>query len=139
MARAAVMTEIDDDGSYEPTDTQLENDLPNGLSGPVDEPRRGDSDQEFQIVDTDDEFRPLTGPAAQPREEIRTDADPQPRVETPRERQSKAQRRASQRAARERSESELQAYRDENARLKHLVAELTLDKTMLQDVIRKKF
>ena len=118
MARAAVMTEIDDDGSYEPTDTQLENDLPNGLSGPVDEPRRGDSDQEFQIVDTDDEFRPLTGPAAQPREEIRTDADPQPRVETPRERQSKAQRRASQRAARERSESELQAYRDENARLR---------------------
>lgn len=29
--------------------------------------------------------------------------------------------------------------RDENTRLKQLVAELTLDKTMLQDVIRKKF
>ena len=84
MARAATMTEVDDDGSYEPTDSQLENDLPNGLTGPVDEPRHGDGDQEFQIVDTDDEFRPLTGPAAQPREEIRTDADSQPRVETPR-------------------------------------------------------
>jgi hypothetical protein len=118
MARAATMTEVDDDGSYEPTDTQLENDLPNGLSGPVDEPRRGDSDQEFQIVETDDDFRPLTGPAAPAREEIRTDADSQPRVESPRERQTKAQRRASVRAARERTESELAAYRDENAKLR---------------------
>jgi putative transposase len=29
--------------------------------------------------------------------------------------------------------------RDENTRLKQLVAELTLDKAMLQDVLRKKF
>jgi putative transposase len=28
---------------------------------------------------------------------------------------------------------------EENVRLKSLVAELTLDKTMLQDVLRKKF
>jgi putative transposase len=34
---------------------------------------------------------------------------------------------------------QLKQLRDENARLKNLVAELTLDKTMLQDVIRKKF
>jgi putative transposase len=33
---------------------------------------------------------------------------------------------------------ELQQLRDENTRLKQLVAELTLDKTMLQDVLRKK-
>ena len=34
---------------------------------------------------------------------------------------------------------QLKQPRDENTRLKQLVAELTLDKTMLQDVIRKKF
>jgi putative transposase len=34
---------------------------------------------------------------------------------------------------------QLKQLRDENTRLKQLVAELTLDKTMLQDVIRKKF
>jgi putative transposase len=34
---------------------------------------------------------------------------------------------------------QLKQLRDENIRLKQLVAELTLDKTMLQDVIRKKF
>ena len=34
---------------------------------------------------------------------------------------------------------QVRQLRDENARLKNLVAELTLDKTMLQDVIRKKF
>jgi len=33
---------------------------------------------------------------------------------------------------------QLKQLRDENARLKQLVAELTLDKTMLQDVLRKK-
>ena len=34
---------------------------------------------------------------------------------------------------------ELRQLRDENARLKKLVADLTLDKTMLQDVLRKKW
>jgi putative transposase len=34
---------------------------------------------------------------------------------------------------------QLKQLRDENTRLKQLVADLTLDKTMLQDVIRKKF
>ena len=34
---------------------------------------------------------------------------------------------------------QLKQLRDENTRLKQLVAELSLDKTMLQDVIRKKF
>jgi len=34
---------------------------------------------------------------------------------------------------------QLKQLRDENTRLKQLVAELTLDKTMLQDVLRKKF
>jgi putative transposase len=34
---------------------------------------------------------------------------------------------------------QLKQLRDENTRLKQLVAELTLDKTMLQDVIGKKF
>jgi putative transposase len=34
---------------------------------------------------------------------------------------------------------QLKQLRDENTKLKQLVAELTLDKTMLQDVIRKKF
>jgi putative transposase len=34
---------------------------------------------------------------------------------------------------------QLKQLRDENTRLKQLVAELTLDKTMLQDVIRKSF
>ena len=33
---------------------------------------------------------------------------------------------------------QLKQLRDENMRLKQLVAELTLDKTMLQDVLRKK-
>jgi putative transposase len=33
---------------------------------------------------------------------------------------------------------QLKQLRDENTRLKQLVAELTLDKTMLQDVFRKK-
>ena len=34
---------------------------------------------------------------------------------------------------------ELRQLRDENAKLKRLVADLTLDKTMLQDVIGKKW
>jgi len=34
---------------------------------------------------------------------------------------------------------ELRQLRDENIRLKRLVADLTLDKTMLQDVIAKKW
>ena len=34
---------------------------------------------------------------------------------------------------------ELKQLRDENAKLKRLVAELSLDKVMLQDVIQKKF
>ena len=34
---------------------------------------------------------------------------------------------------------QLKQLQGENTRLKQLVAELTLDKTMLQDVIRKKF
>jgi len=34
---------------------------------------------------------------------------------------------------------ELRQLRDENIRLKRLVADLTLDKTMLQDVITKKW
>ncbi len=33
---------------------------------------------------------------------------------------------------------QIKQLRDENTRLKQLVAELTLDKTMLQDVLRKK-
>jgi len=33
---------------------------------------------------------------------------------------------------------QVKQLRDENTRLKQLVAELTLDKTMLQDVLRKK-
>jgi putative transposase len=33
----------------------------------------------------------------------------------------------------------LKQLEDENARLKRLVADLTLDKTMLQDVLRKKW
>jgi putative transposase len=33
---------------------------------------------------------------------------------------------------------QMRQLRDENARLKQLVAELTLDKSMLQDVLRKK-
>ena len=34
---------------------------------------------------------------------------------------------------------ELKQLRDENAKLKRLVAELSLDKVMLQDVVSKKF
>jgi putative transposase len=34
---------------------------------------------------------------------------------------------------------QLKQVQEENVRLKSLVAELTLDKTMLQDVLRKKF
>ena len=33
----------------------------------------------------------------------------------------------------------LKQLEDENGKLKRLVADLTLDKTMLQDVLRKKF
>jgi putative transposase len=34
---------------------------------------------------------------------------------------------------------QLKQMREENARLKRIVADLTLDKAMLQDVLRKKF
>ena len=34
---------------------------------------------------------------------------------------------------------ELKALRDENRRLKHLVADLSLDKTILQEALRKKW
>ena len=34
---------------------------------------------------------------------------------------------------------QLKQLQDENSRLKQLVADLSLDKTMLQDVLRKKF
>lgn len=34
---------------------------------------------------------------------------------------------------------ELKQFREENARLKRVVADLTLDKVMLQDVVQKKF
>jgi putative transposase len=34
---------------------------------------------------------------------------------------------------------ELKQLRDENAKLKRLVADLSLDKVMLQDVLQKKF
>lgn len=34
---------------------------------------------------------------------------------------------------------EMKQLQDENSRLKQLVAELSLDKTMLQDVLRKKW
>jgi putative transposase len=34
---------------------------------------------------------------------------------------------------------EMKQLQDENGRLKQLVAELSLDKTMLQDVLRKKW
>lgn len=34
---------------------------------------------------------------------------------------------------------EMKQLQDENGRLKQLVAELSLDKTMLQDVLRKKY
>jgi putative transposase len=34
---------------------------------------------------------------------------------------------------------QMRQLREENSRLKQLVAELSLDKTMLQDVLRKKF
>ena len=34
---------------------------------------------------------------------------------------------------------ELKQLRDENARVKRVVADLTLDKVMLQDVVQKKF
>jgi putative transposase len=34
---------------------------------------------------------------------------------------------------------ELKQLRDENAKLKRLVADLSLDKVMLQDVVQKKF
>ena len=34
---------------------------------------------------------------------------------------------------------ELKQLRDENTKLKHIVADLSLDKVMLQDVLQKKF
>jgi putative transposase len=34
---------------------------------------------------------------------------------------------------------ELKQLREENSRLKRLVADLTLDKVMLQDIVQKKF
>jgi putative transposase len=34
---------------------------------------------------------------------------------------------------------ELKQLREENARLRHVVADLTLDKVMFQDVVQKKF
>jgi putative transposase len=34
---------------------------------------------------------------------------------------------------------ELKQLRDENTKLKHVVADLTLDKVMLQDVVQEKF
>ena len=39
----------------------------------------------------------------------------------------------------DRSAPKLKQLEEENSRLKRLVADLSLDKTMLQDVLRKKF
>ena len=43
------------------------------------------------------------------------------------------------RARRFREARELKQLREENGKLKRLVAELSLDKVMLQDVVQKKF
>lgn len=121
MARAAtVLSEVDDDEPYE-GGAPATIEVPAGLTGPSDAPRPREvatqEPDEFQIVETDDEFRPLTGPQAQPTQDIRTDVAAAP-DEGERVRQSKAQRRQAQRVARDRSEAELNRYRDENARLR---------------------
>jgi len=122
MVRAAtVLSEVDDDEPYD-GGAPAAVEVPNGLTGNQDAPRSRETQaqepDEYQIVETDDELRPLTGPLAAPTQDIRTDVAPADTETQARERQSKAQRRQAQRAARERSEIELQRFREENARLR---------------------
>lgn len=119
MARApAVMDENDgDDGHVEDN-----LDLPAGLTGSTDTPRGRDAkggDVDYAIVDADDNFKPLTGPAAAPAvdeiraEEAEGDDDNKTFV-----RKSKADRRRAQREARGRLDDELNRFRDENVKLR---------------------
>lgn len=119
MARApSVMTE-DDDGDDQGIGAQV--DVPTGLTGGGDTPRARESDgqgaSEFTIVETDDDYKPLSGPGSAPREEIRAE-DSGEETRQPREKLSGAERRRAQRAAAHRSEAELRTVRDENARLR---------------------
>lgn len=120
---AALMAEDDGDEGHLPSAAV---EIPAGLSGSSDAPRgraaEARDEPEYHIVETDDEFRPLTGPGAQPRQEIRQE---DPTDDAPgRERQTKAERRQAQRAARERSESELRTLREEKDQLRRSYDEL---------------
>lgn len=119
---AALMTEDDSDGGFTPTTA----DAPVGLSGSNDAPRGratdNSVDDEFQIIETDDNFRPLTGPDAAPRQELRQEdsTDDAPA----RDRHTKAERRAAQRAARERQDAETRRYKEERDELRGKYDEL---------------
>lgn len=103
---------LTDDG-YDPTTDQTEIELPVGISD-----QAKPDNTVFEIEETDDNFKPLTGPGSAPQHEIRGEPGDAADQAAIRERQTKAQRRASQRAARDRQEQELQTYRDENAKLR---------------------
>lgn len=148
MARApAVIDENDGDDDVQ-QDEHL--DLPAGLTGNNDTPRGREAksdDGDYVIVDADDEFKPLTGPAAPQEEEIRAeDADGDDGNKAAFVRKSKADRRKAQRDARERLDNELNRFRDENAKLRADVEALRsavsprldrIDQARLDDQLRQ--
>lgn len=116
MARApSVMSEDDGDDDR---DVNTHVDVPPGLSGGNDTPRAretGNQDPpEYVMVEADDDFNPVSGPAAPQREEIRAE-DP-PAEEHATESRSR-QRRKMQKEAARRHEGELRQYQERIERL----------------------
>lgn len=118
------MTEQDDDEASFDGGRSERIDLPDGLSGGGEVKPGGKqqaSEPDYQIVETDDEFRPLS---ERPREELRGDDAGSRQERSTRQPQTKAERRASQRQARDRTTTELQGFRDENAQLRKEIEDL---------------
>lgn len=114
-----VMTEDDEIGS---ASTPAPSGLPPGLIPAGDTPQArapiAPPVDDFDIIETDSDGRPLGAqPPPQPQSEIRPDAD-QEAQQHRRPDESNSARRARQRAAREQSENERAALRDENMRLR---------------------
>lgn len=123
----SLLTEVDDDDApYDGGQDTTHVDIPDGLSGGG-QPRqngRQPSEPDYQIVETDEDFKPLE---RQQPSEIR--AEDQRQDDARPQRQTKADRRAAQRQARDRTEGELRAYREQNERLQAELAAFRGDVT----------
>lgn len=121
---AALLTEDDGDdvgaGRQQP-----QTDVPAGLTGNSDIPRQlqqpAAGEDDYQIIETDDAFQPLSGPLAQPQTEIRSDEPAQPST---RVHLSGAQRRKLQRDNARASEARMEQIAAENTRLRQEMEEL---------------